>query len=122
FIVDMVVGAGYVCYFRLPRTAQAGLLQAAELVIDHPKTYYPDDPPSNMHEFIFGLNVDNIQIKRSFAGEDVPKNIGLKAESAATGEPISVIYPPLPETPANRAAAKAAGHDRIEIRWFPIAD
>jgi hypothetical protein len=122
FIVDMVTGAGYICYFRVPRDAQAGFVQAAELVIDHPKTYHPEVSGTDIHTFQMGLNVDSLDISRSFMGENVPKAIGLKSESAATGEPISVVYPPLPEAPANRAAAKLGGVDKIEIRWYSIHD
>lgn len=121
FIVDLCVGSGYICYFRVPTEATNGFIQSAELVIANPRTYYPSDR-DDAREFRAGLNIDSAQVTRAFAGENVPQAIGIRAESAETGEPISVVYPPLPKAPANRTQAKLQGVDRIEVRWHVSDD
>lgn len=122
FIVDLCIGSGYICFFRVPTEAVNGFVQSAELVIANPRTYYPNPDDPTVREFRAGLNIDSATVTRAFAGENVPQAIGIKAESAETGEPISVVYPPLPKTPANRTQAKLAGNDRIEVKWYITDD
>lgn len=121
FVTDICVGAGFICYFRTPTKAdRTGTLPPAELVIDLPKTYYPNDA-KNVREFVYGYNVDSVSISRSFTGRNVPTGVAVSAIEADTGEPISTKYPPDPAT--NRATANAEGlGDRSEYLTILLKD
>lgn len=130
FITDLCVGSGFICYFRTPKESPTGVAPAVELVISTPRTYYDVDarpgpqPKSDVHLFRHGENVDTLNIKRSFAGDDVPKHIRVRAESAATGQPINVVYPPLPNTKVRSATGRGGTGqgDRVEVREWLLAD
>ena len=96
FVTDLVVSAGYICYFRTPTEAPDGGSSApAELVIDEPRTYYPE-ANREVRSFIYGYNVDSLSINRSFTGKAVPTGIAVSAIEAKTGFPISVRFPENP--------------------------
>lgn len=122
FITDLCVGSGYIVYIRTPPAPLTGVLPPAEIVIDLPRTYYPELAGEN-RRFVYGQNVDSLQINRSFSGRDIPQAITVSAMVDETGEPISVTYPPIPVRPTNRSSTSPIGQgDRIETTAINLRD
>lgn len=120
FITDLCVGSGFICYLRTPIEALGGQggLPPAELVIDLPKTYYVEDP-SELRTFVYGLNVDSLDIQRNYAGRNVPTGIVVTATEAETGAPISARYPELSNV--NRPGPNQIGvGDRVEYKTIVL--
>ena len=121
FITDLCVGAGFICYFRTPTdTSGLGQLPPAELVIDLPKTYYPERG-TEIRTFAFGYNVDSLNVKRSFTGKNVPTGIAVSAIEAETGQTITSRFPPVPQVNRPSAAASGLG-DRVEYKTILLQD
>jgi hypothetical protein len=108
FITDLCVGCGYICYFRTP-TAEglpAGSAPPpAELVISEPRTYYAE-AGDEIRTFVYGYNVETLEISRDYTGRNVPAGVIVTAIEDRTGDHISVRYPGGPQT-ANRAGGSA---------------
>lgn len=121
FITDLCVGAGYICYFRTPTDAAGlGQLPPAELVIDLPKTYYPQ-AGGEIRTFLYGYNVDSLNVKRQFTGKNIPTGVAVSAIEAATGQTITSRFPPVEQM--NRPSASAAGiGDRTEYKTILLKD
>jgi len=124
FITDIVVGAGYICYFRTPTEAAGagalGQLPPAELVIDLPRTYYPQ-AGGEIRTFIYGYNVDSLAVKRQFTGQNVPTGIAVSAIEHSTGQVITSRFPPIEQV--NRPSANGTGlGDRTEYKTISLKD
>lgn len=123
FITDLVVGAGFICYIRLPKLAVAGVLPPAELVIALPRTYYAQAEPE-VRQFIYGFNVDRLEISRNYTGRNIPTGVVVSAFTAETGQPISAVWPPdALKARSNRPSGNAAGTgDRTELTTINLND
>lgn len=103
FVTDLCVGCGYICYLRVPTVAGPdGVLPPAELVIAEPRTYYDDIPVAggairftgDLRTFVYGYNVDSLQISRDYTGRSIPTAVIVTAIEDVTGNHISCQFPP----------------------------
>lgn len=131
FITDLCVGSGYICYIRTPKTQPVPIANTlidispnAELVIDHPRTYYPDisDEP---RRFIYGYNVNRIELARDYNAATLPKAIVVSAIAAESGKTVTYRHPPLPpkQRKSNRATIDIQGTgDREDVDRYILKD
>lgn len=141
FITDLCVGNGYIVYIRVPPTTNTitpDLAQLfgvdptppAEIVIDRPRTYYKDIP-SEVRRFIYGYNVNRLELTRNYNGRELPTAIVVSAIEDETGRIVTQRHPP--EKPsltkkqkgsvANRATLDVTGTgDKEELDRFIMAD
>lgn len=122
FITDLCVGSGFICYMRTPIEALGGQggLPPSEIVIDLPNTYYKANP-QELRQFVYGHNVDSLDIQRNYRGKNVPTGIVIKAIEQETGSPISVRFPEISNV--NRPGLNPIGiGDRVEYDTYELAD
>lgn len=119
-ITDICVGSGYICYVR----TNAGLAEIenprAEIVIDHPRTYYVESN-TELRKFVYGFNVDTISLSRNYGGRGRPASIVVSAVDDVTGGPISARYPPLPLN-SKGGLDKDASKDHDDAETFLLRD
>ncbi len=121
-ITDIVVASGFVCYIRRPSTPPIGGDNAThgELVITEPRTYYGDAPgqaDAILPEFTYGLNCNEVTVRRSLTGKNAPTHIQVNALTSETGRLVTSRFPPIRDTEgvANRATPSELG-ERIEVQ------
>lgn len=139
FITDVVTAAGLFCYVRPSRTPQDVLpiplggaftfvpAPPAELVISQPRTYYRDRvglgdlPAPEEWVLAYGLNVDNLTIKRNLTGYVTP-TIEVRSFDTRTSTPIVARFPEAPpKTPKkNNQPRPSAVGDREEVKVITV--
>ncbi len=120
FIVDLCVSAGFICYIRTPVQAQSGLPRT-ELVIDLPKTYYPEEG-LELREFQYGLNVDSLAIQRNYQGENIVDGVVVSAIEAKTGQVITARFPEISKVNQPGTNVAGVGGDRTEYKTIITQD
>lgn len=125
-MTDLCVAAGFIIYVRAgtkPVVTPAGrsYIPPAEVVITNPRTYYAKStrfgdehvPPKDVRQFIHGVNVDRLKIRRNFAGDTIPTAIDVRTFDTATGKEYSSRFPA--KTKNNRPSPSGRG-DREEVK------
>lgn len=116
FITDLCVGAGYICYFRLPDPVlvpTAGgfvdITPPAELVIDEPRTYYKENTGQKLRRFIYGFNVDRLEVTRNYNGKNLPTSVVVSAIEDGSGRTVTGRFPPLVLNKTKRSSTAVTG-------------
>lgn len=120
-MTDLCVSAGFICYVRPVLVSDAQ--SVAEVVISNPRTYYAKSaangeqivPERMIRQFIYGININELEIRRNFAGAAIPTVIEVRAFDAATGKEFSSRFPAKRKN--NRPAVSGKG-DREDIQVF----
>lgn len=127
-ITDLCQSAGLWCYIRpgrKPVLASDGrsIIPGAELVISNPGTFFVADRAQTVSDptirrFVRGLNIDEVDQERNFAGDKLPAAIEVRSYDPTIRKTRFARYPRIDLT--NRAGGSAKG-DRGEVKVQPIA-
>lgn len=134
-ITDLCLSAGFICYIRsdtqddadpTATLGQRAQPAAAELVISNPRTYYQKAtqfgdliiPQTEVREFFYGINVDELKIRRKFGGTKVP-TIEIRNHDARTGKDLIGRFP---KRAKNNKPAPSGRGDREEVQVFALDD
>ena len=135
-ITDLCVSAGFIVYLRLPNSNDdrenpklprgRPLLPAPELVISNPRTYYGEStnygevqvPVEEVRQFYYGINVDQLKLRRKYGGVKVP-TIELRSFDVATGERYVGRFP---RREVNNKPAVSGKGEREEVQVYLLRD